>query len=514
MSQPSNNHRSLNGHDQTDSREADTDLLCKTHRLQDIVAPCNEDRGGQPIADAFNGCLRAVPRACAFDRHSSVKQWVEQLSISSPLVVAEPREASKKRRASNSPSPGRKLDPTSGKTHKKPVLLQPMITDNAVFPSSTSLHPGPSLHHATSIGSLGSIGSAGSFGSFGSHASWSGRKGRPKVLTSPYPGDFVIMTWSLKTYHCTWCHKAFSKPSDWKRHEQSQHAPQTEWTCMNNGPCVVVDGHLSCVMCENHIHDPHHSISCPYSIAKCLERDPESRKFDRKDHLLQHLDIFHRLPKGKLPIQFASWESKILGNGTELLWDCGACSKRGLTWAERYPHILKDHAEDINHKGLSWRRCQCTRGYSKNLPVALEKAGLVQDFTITCTVQNNAMDLTAWTSGSCQRNRSFPFPYRVPKSFWCGYCARVIQAKCNGSYDCTRFHHINLYHTETSLLESLVWQEMTPRDERRLYRNAYAVLIREYGPVDLAFEPTVPEQLHRFARRLTRYNKSDKGISQ
>ncbi|KAL9114793.1 MAG: hypothetical protein Q9187_007423, partial [Circinaria calcarea] len=34
---------------------------------------------------------------------------------------------------------------------------------------------------------------------------------------------------STQKFQCTWCWVAFIKKSDWRRHEESQHAPQTEW---------------------------------------------------------------------------------------------------------------------------------------------------------------------------------------------------------------------------------------------------------------------------------------------
>jgi len=198
-----------------------------------------------------------------------------------------------------------------------------------------------------SVSSCGdSIMSAVSGASYASHASWSGRKGRRKQITngnSPEPQPFN----SKRPYQCTWCWTSFRKPSDWRRHEESQHAPQTEWVCMPDGPAISVSGGQgTCVMCgqtigPDSVEFSNHS-SHVHNQRRCLARTSEDRRFDRKDHLVQHLRNTHHITITKsYPIGIKDWEKPLFFSLSEPLWSCGFCDVPRMPWFQRYVHVAE-----------------------------------------------------------------------------------------------------------------------------------------------------------------------------
>ena len=310
-------------------------------------------------------------------------------------------------------------------------------------------------------------------------ASWSGRKGLKR--TSQYLAESRHNRNGF-TYHCTWCGNPSKKPSDWKRHEESQHAPQTEWVCLAEGALAVqYTPHgiqKFCAMCWHRDPPSDHASSCRKSVDRCINKPLKDRKFDRKDHLVQHLRHCHdvHVPT-RAPVNFSHWEKPLYTSDTALRWDCGICDKRGMNWNTRYQHII-DHVKsqaDLTY----WRHCVCTLGYSPTLETTMDRLGFGTIFAQQCKTvclcpleglrigaagpsDSTTMYLTASSAqnhqplhqpqrdGRCPFSccvRRFQLPIQIAKvPFWCGLCNAVIESSEIGSYDCLIMRHIDRKH--------------------------------------------------------------------
>ena len=325
----------------------------------------------------------------------------------------------------------------------------------------------------------GSRTSAESFGSgysFKSHASWTGRKGRKrklKVVANPKVTrgqDFTKDTLSERDCQCTWCWKPFRKASDWKRHEESLHAPQTEWVCLAEGP-ETWDGLVrQCAMCNDLDPTLHHALDCPKQISRCIYEPLVNRTFGRKDHLVQHLRYAHGIQgTDTLPLRFSHWQQPRYNQETAPLWDCGFCSHRGMTWNTRYVHIL-GHKRKPNFSWDSWRKCVCcTRGYSPRLQPVLDFLGVGHSFTRLCQhycpcgylagndsrcgrayftkqgMERHGREITSHRpqlEQPCLYAREYSTLFaRVP--FWCGFCESIVPGSGNSAYECLFMHHVD-----------------------------------------------------------------------
>lgn len=130
-------------------------------------------------------------------------------------------------------------------------------------------------------------------------------------------------------YHCTVCHRCFSRKGDWKRHEDN-HDPQTYYTCMLGEPAIFSATGWTCVFC------PHsrptrsemviHLIN-QHKIYVCTNKKLEDRTFTRKDKLKQHLQQVHSLAD-----ESTLWESWSQGAPKKWAWGCGFCGVCCFTW--------------------------------------------------------------------------------------------------------------------------------------------------------------------------------------
>ena len=344
---------------------------------------------------------------------------------------------------------------------------------SALIQAGKEVSPGlPHSKAGSEAGSCGSTKSAGSNYSFGSHVSWAGRKGRKRayeetdVAKPPEPSD------TKNCFCCTWCWKQFKKPSDWKGHEESQHAPQTEWICLPEGPEILVSVRdklvKQCAMCYYPNPSPDHAPHCTKQVGRCFDQPLSNRKFDRRDHLVQHLRNFHCIQhEDPLPPNLNSWKQPLYASGTAPLWDCGFCNERGMSWASRYTHIL-----DHKRLGLDWRlwrRCFCTRGYSGRLQSTLDSLGFGRVFEQPCqrkylckmcasgiafSIPGAALcrhELTGkanWFS-FCTRDTHFLIPGKgIP--IWCGLCETMVEVDSSNadecSYECMFMAHVDRCH--------------------------------------------------------------------
>ena len=343
--------------------------------------------------------------------------------------------------------------------------------------------------------------------SFKSHASWAGRKGKKRKLEEVHTGispspdyeacemygsllgtptdcsehfnsTYVYSPWTEDYFLCTWCRKEFKRSSDWKRHEETQHAPQTEWTCLAEGPEILLPAQSGmsrfCVLCAEADPPPDHVLHCAKQINLCINKPLQDRKFDRKDHLVQHLRTVHNFRyEDALPSNLGSWEQLMYSPGTAPLWDCGFCDKSGMTWAYRYNHV-KEHVKD-KCDWRFWRQCICTKGYSHRLRAALDTLGIGDIFARPCEQRylprafdaqtcrkrisfRSILDRTAHTYDSIvhdimgpyyyTRGVQFPIPsLNRPSPFWCGLCKTTVMVYTeHDAYECLIVNHIDRVH--------------------------------------------------------------------
>lgn len=387
-------------------------------------------------------------------------------------------------------------------------------------------------------GSAGSGTSSGSLTSVASHASWGGRQGRPRntynipvikrksndvaerapVQTPARLTPFLIPSigpWSLRPtrqhfdterpFQCTWCGKTFGKACDWKRHEESLHAPQAEWICLKDGPQVIVDARNVCVFCGcidpniSHLRFKHRQLGC-------LDRASSHRRFDRKDHLIQHLLQSHGVTAtSKYPLGLSGWEQPMHDAGANPLWRCGFCDLSGLSWRQRYVHVAghMKQGKDVS----AWHHCVCTReSIQTAVLTALESVGLhlyrlscrqswwcgtlVQppgSYCDTTFVTHEEVLLhlaSAHEEESClsfgKRCASVGLPEEACVQFWCGYCQDTIPMIGFDSYDCSRLSHFSRLHSASTER----WTVITAERSFKFYQTTVGILLQK----DLLFK--------------------------
>lgn len=97
------------------------------------------------------------------------------------------------------------------------------------------------------------------------------------------------------------------------------------------GPFVNLDGKLSCVFCGH--ADPTADHLERHNYSACLRQPELARVFHRKDHLQQHLRVFHGGCGFNSSME--DWLSSI-----EVVHSrCGFCDARMESWAERQRHL-------------------------------------------------------------------------------------------------------------------------------------------------------------------------------
>ena len=365
------------------------------------------------------------------------------------------------------------------------------------------LSPDTGRTNYTARGSpAGSVsGSFSSGSSNGSHAAWSGRKGRSKQVNNQ-----TILQPQLfdpkKPYQCTWCWMAFKKTCDWRRHEESQHAPQTEWICMPNGAEASVNGHRVCVLCCQINPDSFH-LEKGHRQDYCLLCLPENRRFDRKDHLVQHLRNIHQIIVDKIrPVNMVAWEQSLFLPQSQLFWRCGFCDVPRMVWAQRQVHVA-EHMKS-GYEGSSWRRCICaSEGIRQGTLEILKRVGLEEIFFQNCrktwcgTIRtipsglpchlpfssaqqcrdhrlmyhNHTTILASFKYHSGHFLNSVELPDVACSVFWCGFCRQTFETGGADAYDCARLNHFSQFHS-TIKPESESWNKMDISAEQSFYSRA------------------------------------------
>ncbi|OKL59715.1 hypothetical protein UA08_05170 [Talaromyces atroroseus] len=132
-----------------------------------------------------------------------------------------------------------------------------------------------------------------------------------------------------RPFCCTFCCDTFKNKYDWMRHEKSLHLNLENWVCIPFGGTVVLQatGRTHCAYCN--MLDPTSEHLSGHNHGAC---DGQLRKFRRKDHLVQHLRLVHRLTT--LPL-ISDW--KIEADNFES--HCGFCDRQMSSWSERCDHL-------------------------------------------------------------------------------------------------------------------------------------------------------------------------------
>lgn len=204
--------------------------------------------------------------------------------------------------------------------------------------------------------------SSSSMTSLASHGSVSNHLRRPRGQRSYSAASMQseLTTASLtpdggRRYSCTFgCSAAFTRKSDWKRHETTIHMPRRLWICVPTFPVSGEDGSklLECHFCGeiflvhddntpemmSHLSEKHHYLAC----AAKAEKD---RTFTRKDKLMQHLEQVHKQEIRMTPRQTA-WVRCL---NEDAIFACPFCAMHNLSWDQRADHIAV-HFED----GTAW----------------------------------------------------------------------------------------------------------------------------------------------------------------
>ncbi|KAL4924039.1 uncharacterized protein BDV17DRAFT_301323 [Aspergillus undulatus] len=134
---------------------------------------------------------------------------------------------------------------------------------------------------------------------------------------------------NARIFCCTFCCDKFKNKYDWMRHEKSLHLNLENWACAPFGGSVVLPStcRAHCAYCNQLDPNPIHLEQ--HNHGPCQQ---QMRTFRRKDHLFQHLRLFHRLDT--MPL-IDSWKSVV----TDFSSRCGFCDSRMSNWDERADHL-------------------------------------------------------------------------------------------------------------------------------------------------------------------------------
>lgn len=132
-----------------------------------------------------------------------------------------------------------------------------------------------------------------------------------------------------RMFCCTFCCDKFKSKYDWARHENSLHLNLESWTCAPFGGSVILPstGRAHCAYCNQ--LDPNSDHLEQHNHGNCQQ---QIRSFRRKDHLLQHLRLFHHLDT--MPL-IENWKTAFTGFPSR----CEFCDAWMGTWTERADHL-------------------------------------------------------------------------------------------------------------------------------------------------------------------------------
>ena len=136
-------------------------------------------------------------------------------------------------------------------------------------------------------------------------------------------------------WQCTFCTRQLV-PKSWRRHEETQHRPKSEWTCMLDGPRLIrTNTHSECAFCMDKNPCEDH-FSRHHRISECAKRPVSERTFYRPDHLRQHVKNFHGA--ALYEVVQNRWKRKAADVGDKG-FTCGFCGVWLENWDRRETHI-------------------------------------------------------------------------------------------------------------------------------------------------------------------------------
>jgi hypothetical protein len=188
------------------------------------------------------------------------------------------------------------------------------------------------------------------------------------TLRTPWPTfedtvpvkDIVPIDGVQESWQCTFCLERLT-PKSWRRHEETQHRSKHQWTCLATGPRthIQADNSSMCVFCQLENPSEDHLMSS-HRIQECLKKPEAERRFNRPDHLRQHVKNFHR--SSLLDIVRDKWRRAApTGTGP---WTCGFCNEELTTWDIRERHIANHFKDGLTM--ASWRNLPATGDLSSS----------------------------------------------------------------------------------------------------------------------------------------------------
>jgi len=131
-------------------------------------------------------------------------------------------------------------------------------------------------------------------------------------------------------YRCTACPASFSRKWEWKRHEDSQHDPQTYWICMLGEPAIQTMTGWVCAFCDTTFSDRGEMaahLARQHKIGLCTSKPSANKTWTREDKLKQHLQQVHAL--SETAIHWKAWQYPAVQKAA---WGCGYCGVCLFTW--------------------------------------------------------------------------------------------------------------------------------------------------------------------------------------
>ncbi|KAF3006609.1 hypothetical protein E8E13_007353 [Curvularia kusanoi] len=140
-------------------------------------------------------------------------------------------------------------------------------------------------------------------------------------------------------WQCTFCRTSLTAKS-WRRHEETQHHPKHQWTCLGSGPRIQLPSSSSsiCAFCELLNPDDEH-FQHYHRIGECLSKTEHERTFGRPDHLHQHAKNYHKCEQPLSELVRDTWRKDGPGMFDNQSWTCGFCQEVLPTWDARATHI-------------------------------------------------------------------------------------------------------------------------------------------------------------------------------